>query len=433
MLPAEDDPANLTADDNKLIFTYDYLNRRVRKVVYAWDPEEGESGDWSATAELDLRFMYHERLLLLELDGLDSNAKVRKYVWGPGSHGRLGGLNSLLGMRDVDGSSNHVCFNDGAGKLVQVMSRTSTGCPYENYEDDGLRAAPWQACTWDPPFWWPYCDTCDPCYLGYSITVRRDIWHNGPIFDMEVPMCSCGPSPDNPGKQRRRRGPDDPCVTGAAYCGGCGAGTTLPGWIIDGCASWPDDEDDEGPTTQPDQSPCDASLEAAKKANKKMIDWLKEKGCYKGVKCLPPGDKRCEGLKPGDEGAFTPSDGSGPTKICSSTTVTAELLSHELIHQRQTCPAYKNPLVKPGKDGNLSLPQYACREIQAVACSGECGSKQKKNLDMKCVRDNCIESVTHMCKMGAFGKIDVPCEKLAPFLCDHVLNDPKLKKCMKCD
>jgi four helix bundle protein len=53
-----------------------------------------------------------------------------------------------------------------------MMSRTSTGYPYENYEDDGLRAAPWEACTWDPPFFWPSCDSCGPCYLGYSITVR---------------------------------------------------------------------------------------------------------------------------------------------------------------------------------------------------------------------------------------------------------------------
>jgi hypothetical protein len=27
-----------------LVFTYNYLSRRVRKVVYAWDPNEGESG-----------------------------------------------------------------------------------------------------------------------------------------------------------------------------------------------------------------------------------------------------------------------------------------------------------------------------------------------------------------------------------------------------
>ena len=66
---SDDDPDNLTTDDKKLVFAYDYLNRRVRKLVYAWDPNEGASGDWSSTAELDLRFIYHERLLLLELDG----------------------------------------------------------------------------------------------------------------------------------------------------------------------------------------------------------------------------------------------------------------------------------------------------------------------------------------------------------------------------
>jgi len=124
VVPAEDDPNNLTADDKKLVFTYDYLNRRVRKVVYAWDPNEGESGDWSSTAELDLRFIYHERLLLLELDGLDSNAKVRKHVWGPGTDGRLGGLNSLLGIRDIDSSTNYVCFNNGTGSVAQLLDRS---------------------------------------------------------------------------------------------------------------------------------------------------------------------------------------------------------------------------------------------------------------------------------------------------------------------
>ncbi len=124
VVPAEDDPNNLTADDKKLVFTYDYLNRRVRKLVYAWDPNEGESGDWSATAELDLRYIYHERLLLLELDGLDSNAKVRKHVWGPGSDGRLGGRNSLLGVRDIDSTTNYVCFNNGTGSVAQLLDRS---------------------------------------------------------------------------------------------------------------------------------------------------------------------------------------------------------------------------------------------------------------------------------------------------------------------
>ncbi|MFQ5806617.1 MAG: hypothetical protein ACE5I3_09220 [Phycisphaerae bacterium] len=70
----------MTSDVKKIEYGYDYLSRRVRKAVYAWDPN---AADWSLTAKLDLRFMHHERNLLLELDGLDSLAKARKYVWGP--------------------------------------------------------------------------------------------------------------------------------------------------------------------------------------------------------------------------------------------------------------------------------------------------------------------------------------------------------------
>ena len=109
--------------DVKLVFKYDYLNRRVEKIVYDWDPEEGASGDWATTASLDRRFIYHDRLLLLELDGLDSNARVRKYVYGPGTDGRLGGPNSLLAIRDADSSTNYVCFNNGTGSVVQLIDR----------------------------------------------------------------------------------------------------------------------------------------------------------------------------------------------------------------------------------------------------------------------------------------------------------------------
>ena len=194
VVPAEDDPNNLTADDKKLVFTYDYLNRRVRKVVYAWDPNEGESGDWSATAELDLRFIYHERLLLLELDGLDSNAKVRKHVWGPGSDGRLGGLNSLLAIRDVDSSTNYVCFNNGTGSVAQLLDRSdgSVDAKYvydtraDTVRNTGTYAADnplrFRAMYFDSEF--DYADTtCDGLYCAvpggfYSPRLHRRIVKN---------------------------------------------------------------------------------------------------------------------------------------------------------------------------------------------------------------------------------------------------------------
>ena len=88
-------PAAPGSGDEKIEFSYDYLNRCVRKLVYAWDPNEGESGNWSPTADVDLRLVYHEDLLLITFDGLDSNAMVHKFVWGPGTEGKLGGPGSL--------------------------------------------------------------------------------------------------------------------------------------------------------------------------------------------------------------------------------------------------------------------------------------------------------------------------------------------------
>ncbi len=164
--------------------------------MYAWDPEERESGDWSATAELDLRFIYHERLLLLELDGLDSNAKVRKYVWGPGSDGRLGGLNSLLGVRDIASTTNYVCFNNGSGSVAQLLDRSdgSVDAKYvydtrgDTVRNTGTYAADnplrYRAMYFDDEF--DYADTsCDGLYCAadgtyYSPRLGREV---APAFD----------------------------------------------------------------------------------------------------------------------------------------------------------------------------------------------------------------------------------------------------------
>ena len=72
-MPAE----RLTANDSEMVVAYDYLNRRVRQVAY---------------------------------------------VWGPGSDGRLAGLNSLLGGRDIDGTTNYVSFNNGSGRCPECGS-----------------------------------------------------------------------------------------------------------------------------------------------------------------------------------------------------------------------------------------------------------------------------------------------------------------------
>ena len=72
--------------DKKLEFTYDCMGRRVRKKVYTYDGSE-----WDLTA--DLRFVYHNWLLLVEYEGAQ-NTKVRKYVWGLDLSSQRGGQTS---------------------------------------------------------------------------------------------------------------------------------------------------------------------------------------------------------------------------------------------------------------------------------------------------------------------------------------------------
>ncbi|HUU95281.1 MAG TPA: RHS repeat-associated core domain-containing protein [Phycisphaerae bacterium] len=221
-------------------------------------------------------------------------------------------------------------------------------------------------------------------------------------------------------------------ATGGEYVGATGTeclGPNCPG-DDGGC---PGGDCQSQPTTQEAKTPCEKSLENAKKANKGLIDWLKSKGCYRGVKCLPPGDKRCKVIKPGDEGAFTPVTGTGGTEICANTTVTPALLTHELIHQVQSCPAYKNPLVQVG-EGGIKMIALVCREVQALTCSGECHKKGK--LDQECVRKDCEEIIEQKCELGVFEpdfpRPGYPCKKVAVEACNIVLNDPDYADCRKC-
>ncbi len=97
----------VTAAAKKVVFAYDYMNRRVRKRVYNWNSSGGGSGAWETTPCLDRRFVYDGWLLLLELDGLSTpttNAIVRKYTWGLDLSG-LNGNQSASGLRDAGGIS----------------------------------------------------------------------------------------------------------------------------------------------------------------------------------------------------------------------------------------------------------------------------------------------------------------------------------------
>ncbi len=68
----------------RVTFTYDYLGRRVWKVV-----ETCASGAWTTTA--DREFIRHGWRPVLELDGTDGDEIMRKYTWGQDLSGSLEG------------------------------------------------------------------------------------------------------------------------------------------------------------------------------------------------------------------------------------------------------------------------------------------------------------------------------------------------------
>lgn len=124
------------AGSKKLVFAYDYLGRRVRKQVFDWDPTaNGNEGAWETSPTTDLRFIYDGWNLLMELDGLNSNAVLRKYTWGldlsstPQGAGGVGGLVSALDTNGTPGTTaddkQYFYYCDAMGNVGQVIDATS--------------------------------------------------------------------------------------------------------------------------------------------------------------------------------------------------------------------------------------------------------------------------------------------------------------------
>ncbi|MFQ5806614.1 MAG: hypothetical protein ACE5I3_09205 [Phycisphaerae bacterium] len=168
---AVDDPNQLTADDKKIEYEYDYRGRRISTRVYAWETEKEQ---WET--EQHRRFMYYERMRILTLD--DNKDVLFKLVWGPdrtsagsgrglyrpGSRGTP--LGQLLAVGDDPNSVDYVCVHDGAGNLGQIAKR-SDGELIAKYDYNGQRrrAAVLGEC--EDPNSLDDCDQWGPCFLGY--------------------------------------------------------------------------------------------------------------------------------------------------------------------------------------------------------------------------------------------------------------------------
>ena len=114
---------------------YDVTGRRVRKTVYTYN---GTTETWVQTG--DTKVVWAGWLLLLELDGTDSDAVLRKYTWGldvAGQNGQFnslesaGGIGGLLAVYDTNGTTTgqnpteddktYVYLYDANGNVGQLV------------------------------------------------------------------------------------------------------------------------------------------------------------------------------------------------------------------------------------------------------------------------------------------------------------------------
>jgi len=167
----------------------DNLGRMAGEQVLVWDASKSEWSSSVAGAE-DRRVVHFGAMILLELDGTDSNAVLNKYIHGLGVDGRLGGPGSIVSMRDAAAAADQIYYHDGAGNLGQVVDR-SDGSVVGKY---GYDAPPGGKATFnyclDRFETVDDCDLCGPCYRGYFVHGHHDTGHR---------LCGCGPDHGQPG------------------------------------------------------------------------------------------------------------------------------------------------------------------------------------------------------------------------------------------
>ena len=115
----------------KVAFEYDSQDRRISKKVYRWDTGQG---DWNATPETYIKFVWSGWLLIAELDGNDSNALLRSYTWGQNMGGGVGGL---LSVTDHTRSKTYHAARDGNGNVTALVDATGETVAAYEYAPNG--------------------------------------------------------------------------------------------------------------------------------------------------------------------------------------------------------------------------------------------------------------------------------------------------------
>ncbi|TWT40527.1 tRNA3(Ser)-specific nuclease WapA precursor [Phycisphaerae bacterium RAS1] len=159
--PADD--AAIPSGTLRSFYRYDYAGQRIEKEVKTYD-----GSSWGTSpVTTRTRYVHDGWLLLLELDGLASNAIARKYTWGldlAGLNGSendrtsAGGIGGLLAMEQASGvqsgySGGYLYCYDANGNVTQVLDADdgSSAVRYE-YDPYGNRVNASASPELDQPF-----------------------------------------------------------------------------------------------------------------------------------------------------------------------------------------------------------------------------------------------------------------------------------------
>ncbi len=113
----------------RIDYGYDAKGRRISKKVWSNTAGTGSPATYN-------RFIYDGWNLLAELDGNNTNAVVRSYIWGSDLSGSMqgaGGVGGLLMINDPTTVATHFVAYDGNGNVVATVSG-SAGTTTATYE-----------------------------------------------------------------------------------------------------------------------------------------------------------------------------------------------------------------------------------------------------------------------------------------------------------
>jgi RHS repeat-associated protein len=451
------EPLLFVSGAKKVEFKYDYLGRRIEKRVEVWDPNgpawvfesarryvwgtSGSATDWLLLAEFEV-----------DPNSLELGEPARKLTWGRDLSGSLdaaGGIGGLLAVHDpaavpdpndpnVMLPGDFIFFYDANGNVGQVIDLAASGAGTSikaHYEYDVYGKVPVQSGSYAAanPYRFSTKPWDDETALGswgqryYDPRLGRWINHD--------PIGELGGLNLYAFVRNGLANAVDPrgLMCSSSFCGAVGPPSSAP--VKPPAQTGPPGSQPTGPATQPTTQPnCTSCQECMQKALedekvKKLLADLRKKGCDPNPRCGNPNEPPCN--IPGAGGGY---DGLGGTGITMCGTFSPDKLYHELIHAWQFCGEKGHP---GGPKGDPDPPKaniVACNEVEAYACSGNCGPVNWQDPKfVACVGNGCIDSLLAYCNQNPAA---CPADKAtwndwANKLCQRGINSPSCRRCDK--